>query len=740
LSLTRVEALITDASPQGVGVSVAQLGSFVFAQGYFSLLGSGAVTLGPVTLGDDTQLFLAPGITSFSFSGVNGANIGIYAGDNGVTINGGSSAEALIGGLGNDTLNGNFGNDTLVGGHGLDTLNGGSGDDTIQYTFALDGPAGIHDTIIGGPGIDLLAILSEDGADATFGLLNVSGIENLSVSGVRITAAELNQFTEVAGSFRVIGNGVAALSGVRLRLADITFDQTVTTLDLTGATFDPNYDTVVTGGNGNSVIRLGDARNVVYGGTGNETIYGGAAYDAIYGGDGDDTIFGGDSFDQLYGNAGRDELHGGNGDDWLTVGTNTDLVAGEIYDGGVGVDTLDLSDPLDHNTGSYDLTGVTLVSIEQLYSPQWNTRLTTTQLNSVVALWGKFTLADNASVSLTGVMHAGLQVTLANAGQTFSLAGSSSYYPNPGATVYGGTGNDTITGGEFIGHYYGGDGDDTLIDGPTYLQYLYGGAGNDTLVLRSGGVADGGTGFDTAIINGLAGYYSFTDVEAVYLNAGANLYLRPLDYSGFVDHGTVISGQGTITISLNSSSLEFAAGSLLLANGTALTLVINGSQFGDVIKGHRDAINVIDGGDGDDQIRGGAQADTIIGGNGADKIIGANGADILTGGQGADTFRFQAASHSGIGAAADRITDFQIGTDKLAFAAIDTDPLTPGDQAFAFIGTTAFHASGAAEMRYMTSGANLLLQADLNGDGIADMEVVLAGLAGQVLSSGDFLL
>ena len=37
-------------------------------------------------------------------------------------------------------------------------------------------------------------------------------------------------------------------------------------------------------------------------------------------------------------------------------------------------------------------------------------------------------------------------------------------------------------------------------------------------------------------------------------------------------------------------------------------------------------------------------------------------------------------------------------------------------------------------MRYMTSGANLLVQADINGDGIADMEVVLAGLAGQVLT------
>jgi hypothetical protein len=63
-----------------------------------------------------------------------------------------------------------------------------------------------------------------------------------------------------------------------------------------------------------------------------------------------------------------------------------------------------------------------------------------------------------------------------------------------------------------------------------------------------------------------------------------------------------------------------------------------------------------------------------------------------------------------------------------------------GDQGFAFIGAAAFEATGAAQMRYMNSGADLLVQADINGDGIADMEIVLQGLAGQTLTSGDFLL
>jgi hypothetical protein len=72
--------------------------------------------------------------------------------------------------------------------------------------------------------------------------------------------------------------------------------------------------------------------------------------------------------------------------------------------------------------------------------------------------------------------------------------------------------------------------------------------------------------------------------------------------------------------------------------------------------------------------------------------------------------------------------------------AIDTDAVAPGDQAFAFIGNAAFGTTGAAQVHHMNSGANLLVQADINGDGIADMEVMLACLAGQTLTGASFLL
>jgi hypothetical protein len=53
-------------------------------------------------------------------------------------------------------------------------------------------------------------------------------------------------------------------------------------------------------------------------------------------------------------------------------------------------------------------------------------------------------------------------------------------------------------------------------------------------------------------------------------------------------------------------------------------------------------------------------ADILMGGNGNDQIIGAKGADILTGNSGNDRFLYNNITDAG-----DRITDFNIGTDKI---------------------------------------------------------------------------
>ena len=201
-----------------------------------------------------------------------------------------------------------------------------------------------------------------------------------------------------------------------------------------------------------------------------------------------------------------------------------------------------------------------------------------------------------------------------------------------------------------------------------------------------------------------------------------------------------MSGTGAITINMAPGDLQLNAQFLTVAAGSTVNYVINGSSDSDAIKGGAGATYTINGGDGSDAIRGGTLADTLNGGEGNDKLEGGQGADTLTGGADADTFRYQTASASGLGAAADHITDFVSGVDKLGFLLLDANPGTPGIDPFSYIDTQAFHATGAAEIRYETSGADIVVQLDTNGDGNADMAVYLNGLGGTALSSGDFLI
>lgn len=69
----------------------------------------------------------------------------------------------------------------------------------------------------------------------------------------------------------------------------------------------------------------------------------------------------------------------------------------------------------------------------------------------------------------------------------------------------------------------------------------------------------------------------------------------------------------------------------------------------------------LSGGTGDDLLLGGDDNDTLSGSDGNDTMLGDTGNDALTGGLGADTFII------GVSSGKDRITDFQVGVDKLVF-------------------------------------------------------------------------
>lgn len=80
----------------------------------------------------------------------------------------------------------------------------------------------------------------------------------------------------------------------------------------------------ITGGAGDTIIRLLAGSDVADGGTGNDRIFGDSGNDRVSGGDGRDRLFGGSGNDTLSGGSGQDMLDGGSGNDLLRGGGGAD--------------------------------------------------------------------------------------------------------------------------------------------------------------------------------------------------------------------------------------------------------------------------------------------------------------------------------------------------------------------------------------------------------------------------------
>jgi Ca2+-binding RTX toxin-like protein len=253
--------------------------------------------------------------------------------------------------------------------------------------------------------------------------------------------------------------------------------------------------------------------------------------------------------------------------------------------------------------------------------------------------------------------------------------------------IYGGSSSDTLYGGNGYDYLSGGGGDD----------FLYGGADGDVLF--------GGAGDD---------YMEGNSGDDVYLVYESGDTVVELSGEGIDQVYTTLS---SYTLTANVEDLYFnAGGTAFTGTGNALDNEIYGGIGNDSLSGL----------DGNDELRGGTGADTLSGGNGDDLLVGGSDADINTGGADADTFQI-GYYESGTGAAADRITDFTTGDDLIGLSSWDANINVGGDQAFSFIGTSAF-SSTAGELRYYDDGTDTWIQGDINGDGAADFEIVLTGV------------
>ena len=241
---------------------------------------------------------------------------------------------------------------------------------------------------------------------------------------------------------------------------------------------------------------------------------------------------------------------------------------------------------------------------------------------------------------------------------------------------------------------------------------------------------DGGEvyGFNSTIEGTLRNLYDFslnTDPVVTLYNQGKG---NTLDLSGY-DMAQRVDLRPT-----HFSDVGGHVNNVAIADGTVIETALLGA--GDDSVRASNAASTLRGGGGDDVLTGGRRGDALFGDAGADRLIGGRGLDTLTGGDGADRFVFKTAGDSGAtGKTADVIADFNASDgDRIDLSRLD--PAGPA-KSFTFIGRDAF-SGNAGELRFGVAKGDALVQADLDGDGTADLVLRVEDVT--ALVAADFVL
>jgi Ca2+-binding RTX toxin-like protein len=542
----------------------------------------------------------------------------LHGGDDRDILVGDSST---LGAMGNDTLYGDAGNDDLFGdmnvsassygnsyGSGLDELHGGADGDFLQgdTTFTDTPNRNANDSLYGDGGSDTLWGDTGPGFDpnsASYGhgygndLLD-GGTENDTLRGQHGSDTyhfpdAASQETDTIYEYQYGGLGDMfdfsdVTTAIVIDLSNPTIQQDVTIYRMLIL---PNssvlYFEQVKGGSANDTITGNASANTLLGNGGNDT---------IYGGDGNDSLGGGAGSDSLWGQAGNDTLHGDADHDTLYGGLGNDSLYGDD-----GYDYLHGGDQLEQADGNDFLSGG---AAEDRADYSYDTH--------------------NLNLSIDGVANDG------EAGETDNIQ-------TDVEGVYGGSGNDTMTGNSGANTFLGNGGNDS-IGGGLGNDGIFGGAGADTIH---------GDGDNDACYGGLGDDFVYGDDGNDGVHGG--------DQAEQADGNDVLSGgNGTdrADYQFDTHNLNLSIDGVANDGETGETDNIQtdvediwGGSGSDNITGNSGAnsllgnggADVISGGGGNDTIRGGSGNDNLLGDDGNDNIFGDDGDDILTGGNGSDS-------------------------------------------------------------------------------------------------------
>lgn len=282
----------------------------------------------------------------------------------------------------------------------------------------------------------------------------------------------------------------------------------------------------------------------------------------------------------------------------------------------------------------------------------------------------------------------------------------------------------------------GASGDD-ILNGSDADEFIFGYGGNDTLFGLGNDTLLGGGGNDDFHLLGYRNDISFiggSGQDALYIDSAAppegiiRVNLTTQVVTAGLGHGAIDGIENVI----DNIGEQRAWRDYFTGDGQA-NLLSGGSRA-----------DRLDGAGGNDTLVGGGSGDVLLGGTGSDRLDGGGAQldqthDTMTGGSGRDVFIFHdvADSPSGINFAADDITDFVHGVDKIDLHLIDAKAGVAGDQAFSFKGTGALTGPGQLHVTYI-EGVITIIEANVSGSTDPEMRLVLDGHLS--VSAGDFLL
>ena len=561
------------------------------------------------------------------------------------TLVGSAAADVIYGGRGDDVLEGGAGNDVYIGGSGADryVLDDSDSVETLDFIstrFEKDV-------------LDVSQLLPE-GVDAS----NLGAFLKVTESGVFVDESGLGDFSEdnlvarfteesifsrneiivdIGNDTQVVFN-VFAQAGVHLGEGESFQSSEVLASRIdkyTPRDASAEPDSGPDGNTNTAFIRShkGELFNFrldeqqveeVHGSDGDEILDATQVAESSQAGS-DDSADSADHKLWLYGRAGNDTLKGNADGVYLDGGLGNDLIeAGRgrnFITGGEGQDeyVLQLETSSDEDLKSdllYDYTSVEghrdLIDLQHILpldatAENIHSYVKVTDMGIYVDVtgeakfdksnelgrWGERVDIDNL-ITLRLADGSSIELDRENALSEFIA-------DEDGGLLRGGLGSDILRGQS---------GDDVL-DGDGLSQeksadHLYGGEGNDQLTVDgldlTLGTVDGGSGYDTARLQGATGESLNLDLKATGIERA---------FGGFSDD--VLDGSGyTEQSGYNRNTGEFE-------DGSAQRLSLYGKY-------------------GDDTLIGGVGNDYLDGGQGDDVISGGQGRDFLSGGAGNDTF------------------------------------------------------------------------------------------------------